>query len=402
MKRLEDLRILVDRIPYAAGNIGEEAILASLLQDLEKCGVRSVTVLDNQPDRTERRHKGKIRVLPDQPAYWLSLPFELKRFDLLIWGGGHMLQDRSSQVYIPYVVKTLLLAKVLKVPRFIYAPGLGPVVNKSGRTLSRWALDGAQKIVVRDEGSFQFLREIGVAEGAELTADPAFNLKTPHDEVEPRPSAVPVIGFAPRRLFYRKGSLLPVAWQMAAQRDENRRFETFLQDAAAALDLLIERDQADVRLIPMDIGPNPRDDLICHRLRGYMTYGDRVQVLDDDPPLDEFIRRLSELDLLVSARLHGIILGLRFGLPFIGIDSDGKIPQLANVLGMGEFVIRDREFTREVFLSLVERILKNKRELRAELVERNRELSTRAAQNGALLRKCLESLGQRDQEPSES
>jgi polysaccharide pyruvyl transferase WcaK-like protein len=402
VKQFDKLRVLIDRIPYAAGNIGEEAVLASLLQDLENCGVRTITVLDNQPNRTERRHAGKIRVLPDQLAYWLSLPVELKLFDLLIWGGGHMLQDRSSQLYIPYVVKTLLLAKLLRVPRFIYAPGLGPVVNRLGRTLSKWALDGSETLVVRDEGSLQFLKEIGIGDGAELTADPAFSLKTPFDDVEPPESAVPVIGFAPRRLFYRKGSVLPVAWQLAAQRNENRQFENFLQDAAAALDLLIERDHADVRLIPMDIGPNPRDDLVCHRLRSYMTYGDRVRIFDDDPPLGEFIRRLGELDLLISARLHGIILGLRFGLPFIGIDSDGKILQLTNGLGLGDFVIKDREFNREVFLDLVKRVLAKKRELRAELIERNHELSARAAGNCDLLKKCLRTIVESDQEPSKS
>jgi len=34
----------------------------------------------------------------------------------------------------------------------------------------------------------------------------------------------------------------------------------------------------------MDIGPNPRDDLIF-KLRHYMIRGDAAQVLDDDPPL---------------------------------------------------------------------------------------------------------------------
>jgi len=35
---------------------------------------------------------------------------------------------------------------------------------------------------------------------------------------------------------------------------------------------------------------------------------------------------------LISDRLHGIILGMRFGLPFIGVDSDGKIEHLATCI----------------------------------------------------------------------
>jgi len=139
-------------------------------------------VLSNQPERTRIRHGKRVRVVPDEPARWLSLPAEVRKFDLLIWGGGHMLQDRSSQLYIPYVVKTLLLARFLGVPRFIYAPGLGPVVNQFGRFLSRLALKGCRGTVVRDTGSADFLESIGIRQGVSQTADPGFSLRTPADD----------------------------------------------------------------------------------------------------------------------------------------------------------------------------------------------------------------------------
>lgn len=393
MKQTEELQILIDRIPYAEGNIGEEAILASLLQDLEACGIRHIKVLSNQPERTQQRHGDKVQVLPDKPATWLSRPFEVKKSDLLVWGGGHMLQDRSSQLYIPYVVKTLLLAKFLRKPRFIYSPGLGPVVNSFGKFLSKLAIAGSQAIVVRDKGSFELLKEIGVTQHIYLNADPAFSLKTPHDKQPlPKTGEAPVIGFAPRRLFYRKGSILPVSMQLTMKSRQDDRFEKFMQNSAEALDLFIEKKGARIKLIPMDIGPNPRDDLICHQLKKRMRYPESVEVMDDDPPLNEFIRRLGELNLLVSARLHGIILGLRYGLPFLGIDSDGKIPRLAGAIGVSDRVISDSDFERDRFYNLAFDILEKAEELRSHLLKEGIKMRDQAEKNREILQETIQSL----------
>jgi polysaccharide pyruvyl transferase WcaK-like protein len=139
-----------------------------------------------------------------------------------------MLQDRSSQLYIPYVTKTLILAKLFGIPRFIYAPGLGPVVNKFGKFLSKFALAGSKVLIVRDKESHGFLKEIRLRQSIEVTGDPGFSLKTQYDEPSRQIADNPVIGFAPRRLFYRKGSWLPVSLQLSSQKMVNSRLERFL------------------------------------------------------------------------------------------------------------------------------------------------------------------------------
>lgn len=393
MNQIRDLHVLIDRIPFAEGNIGEEAILASLLQDLQACGVKDISVFSNMPQRTRLRQGDNIiHVIPDKLWRWLLLPFEVSKADLLVWGGGHMLQDRSSRLYIPYVTKALLWARVLGVARFIYAPGMGPVATRLGKMLSRWALRGSERITVRDDASVQLLRSIEIRADFLRTADPAFSLKTQYDQsANSSRNASPIIGFAPRRHFYRRGSWFPVSWQLAA-RQANPRFDHFLQEAAAALDYLVEKHLARVRLLPMDIGPNPRDDLICHRLRNYMVYSSAAEVLDDDPPLDEFVRRLSELDLLISARLHGVILGLRFGLPFIGIDSDGKIEHFAQSIGYGEFALKDADLNRDRLCDLAQKAFEGGDKLRQDLFRHGAILRNRAEQNREQLKNCLQKI----------
>lgn len=395
MRPLADLSVLIDRIPYAEGNLGEEAILVSLLQDLEACGVRDVSVFSNMPERTRQRHGQRVQVIPDKPLLWPALPARVSRADLLLWGGGHMLQDRSSALYIPYVIKTLLLARILGTPRGIYAPGMGPVLKDSSKKLARTALKGAAMITVRDSVSAQFLDAIGLLGAYERTADPAYSLHTAFDDQRlATGNQQPIIGFAPRRHFYRRGSWLPMSWQLAAKQ-RNPLFDHYLQEAAAALDMLAVKTGAKIRLIPMDLGPNPRDDLVCMRLRSYMVHPEAAQVMGDDPSLDEFVRRLGELDLLISDRLHGIILGMRFGLPFIGIDSDGKIEHMAVSLGLGDLVFKDCDMDRDRLYRLALQILERGQDLRTEILRHGLIQRERACQNRIILKRCLEKVAGR-------
>lgn len=142
----------------------------------------------------------------------------------------------------------------------------------------------------------------------------------------------------------------------------------------------------------MDIGPNPRDDLVCQQIRYEMMNSTKVKIYDDDPPLSLFIRRLADLDLIISSRLHGIILGLLFELPFIGIDSDEKILRLANRIGMNDYVIKDNDFERDCFYDLVCRILDNKRELKSNLLEQGSKLKAEAQKNCNLLKLYLNTI----------
>ncbi|MFH1862729.1 MAG: polysaccharide pyruvyl transferase family protein [bacterium] len=385
-------RILIDRIPFAEGNLGEEAILASLLQDLEGIENVDILVLSNMPQRTRQRHGDRVKVIPEKLAHWLSLPAAVLKSDLLIWGGGHMLQDRSSQLYIPYVVKTLLLARLLRKPRFIYAPGLGPVWGRLGKALSKLALKGALCLLVRDTASSEFLRSLELSERAEQTADPAFSLRTPFDQNEHHQSQIPLIGVAPRRHFYRKGSWLPVSMQNSTKRGGNTKFQDFNRELASGLDEIIAIRDARIRFLPMDLGPNPRDDLVCEKIRSQMVHLARCVTCADDPPLYEFIKRLGELDLLISARLHGIILGLRFGLPFIGIDSDGKIQHFARSIGCEDWVIKDAELTYQRLVEMINAALDRQEELRCFLKDKNSELRARAEINRQRLNECMDNI----------
>ena len=91
---------------YGFNNSGDEAILHSIHRNIELSGLdASITVLSNDPADTNRRYG--YNAVPR--FHLLSVLRTIGRCDVLISGGGSLLQDRTStrihsvlSLYHPY------------------------------------------------------------------------------------------------------------------------------------------------------------------------------------------------------------------------------------------------------------------------------------------------------------
>ena len=79
----------------------------------------------------------------------------IKKSDIIVLGGGEIIQDRSSLVYIPYLLIRPLIAKILHKKLFGYAIGVGEKEEISflGKIQSKIVLNMFDTITVRDEKS---------------------------------------------------------------------------------------------------------------------------------------------------------------------------------------------------------------------------------------------------------
>ncbi len=158
---------------YGFDNLGDEAILAALCADLLALGVKGedIVVLSNHPEKTSKQFQ--VTALPryDLKQIWRTLG----KAQLLISGGGSLLQDVTSKRSIPYYLGLVELAFIRQVPVVMYGQGLGPVRSGFLRSWVGWAFKRSLACSVRDAGSLQFLLGLGVPEEEiELCADPVF------------------------------------------------------------------------------------------------------------------------------------------------------------------------------------------------------------------------------------
>ena len=160
---------------YGFDNIGDESILRTLVTSLrERIPDCSLTVLSHDPAATREKY-GVEAVERMSP---LAIARAVRRCDMLISGGGSLLQDVTSSKSLHYYLAIIRFAQLLGKKGFFYSQGIGPIEKDADRRATARALRRADGIVVRDERSAALLAEIGVpAERVVITADPVIRMK---------------------------------------------------------------------------------------------------------------------------------------------------------------------------------------------------------------------------------
>ena len=219
---------------YGFNNIGDESILRTVIDNLrEKLPDIDITVLSHDPAQTSAKYGVKAA---RRMSLW-DIFRSVLHCDLLLSGGGSLLQDATSARSILYYLFILRLAQLMGKKTFIYSQGIGPISDPRNRRLTASALRRTNGIVVRDAKSRDLLLEIGVPEYLiHVTADPVIRVK----------KADPALGHAilEQEGCPRKEGVLTVGWAVKA-----RRREEIQQTVALCVDSLIAKLDRNEELI---------------------------------------------------------------------------------------------------------------------------------------------------------
>ncbi|MGB9832757.1 MAG: polysaccharide pyruvyl transferase family protein [Caldisericum exile] len=99
---------------------------------------------------------------------------EIKNSDILISGGGGLLQDKTSSRSLYYYLSLLKLPKIFRKYSTVFAQGVGPITKNVDRKILKSILDTVDLITVRDNESKELLKSIGVRKEIFVTQDLAF------------------------------------------------------------------------------------------------------------------------------------------------------------------------------------------------------------------------------------
>jgi polysaccharide pyruvyl transferase CsaB len=309
---------------YGNGNVGDEALLAGMLRALAGAD-RSIepVVISDDPHRTVREHRvrARSRSRRGHRSRLLSEARALPRYDGLAIGGGGLIKDfGDSPGNVHAWLRPGILAALMRKPASWYAIGVDDVRHEKSRAVVRRAAARARLITVRDAGSAEALHAMGVDREPVVTADPAVLTVAP--EASWRAQERPLVTVCPRR------------WKSTgAGVDRPDLEERVLSELARALDLLVERHGARVRLLPFRSAPGDDDAEVCSRLAERMEHSEEVRVL----PVPESPRAAGELvagsQLVVGTRLHSLILAAAAAVPAFGLEYMPKVRFFAERVG---------------------------------------------------------------------
>ena len=123
-------------------NFGDEAIAKVLVDRLKHEGAEKITLISSNPEKT-----AKLYGVDSCPM--LKFFDSIKHSDVLVSGGGSLLQDVTSFKSLLYYLGVIYTAIFFGKKIEIFAQGIGPINSGFGRMLTRFALGQAQKISVR-------------------------------------------------------------------------------------------------------------------------------------------------------------------------------------------------------------------------------------------------------------
>ena len=289
---------------YGFANTGDDAILESISQ-----GVRAIsdevelTVLSKDPELTRKQYGLKAV----SRFNFVKVVGALRKGDVLLSGGGSLLQDTTSTRSLVYYLSVMRLAKWMGKPVMLFANGIGPVRKPGNRSLVCKAVEEAGVVTLRDRSSAEELREMGVRRpDLTVTADPVFQL-VPAESVRAK-ELIAACGLPKGKNFV----AVSVRDWAAAQ--------GFPERLAKLCDHLRRTNGLEVLFLLMQPGVD----------RG-MTEAVRTAMEEPSYLLDvpctprEMMAVLGQAKLCLAMRLHTLIFAARMAVPTLGLVYDPKV-----------------------------------------------------------------------------
>ena len=297
---------------YGSKNAGDEAMLAAMIEVLSELDPQTnITVISANPPDTKRRHGVEA-------VSWLSFSEiwkALRASDLLVSGGGSLLQNVTSCRSLYYYMAIIVLAFLAHRPVMLYAQGIGPIEGFWARTMMRLVGNGVRLITVRDHGSLAELADMGICRPKIVeTADPVLAINPVSKDAGWQvlqwngvTDGKPLVGISVREW---KG------WQ--------RYKEAFAETA----DRIAVELGADIVFLPMQY---PEDVKTAETIASMMKQ--EAVILDGEFSTAELLSLVGNMDLLLSIRLHALIFAGVMGVPLVGVSYDPKIDRFLDSIG---------------------------------------------------------------------
>jgi polysaccharide pyruvyl transferase CsaB len=355
---------------YGGYNLGDEAILEAMLRPLRDDLHADVVVFTRDVKDTERRHR--VEALPVRTMTKDESREQIKRLDLLIFGGGGILYDEEAQMYL----REPNLAHEQQVPVVGYGFSAGPLGKQHNREAVRESLNRFAAITVRDRHAQRLLQDLGIEVPVKLTADPALLL-------EPAPF--------PEELWTHEGlgkkaRLVGFSVREPGPAAPDLDIEHYHALVANAADFVADRLDADVVFVPME---RSRVDVQhSHAVVGKMQHATRAAVLKGEYTSGELLALFSRFEFGIGMRLHFLIFAARQNVPFVSLPYASKVegfieemelPQPPALAGLNSGTL----------LAHIDRCWDHRTSLRERIAAHLPKLQQRALENEAAVKALL-------------
>lgn len=289
-------------------NFGDEAIAHVLVDKLKAKGAEKITLISSNPKKTTSLYG--VNSVP-----MLKFLEAIKETDVLMSGGGSLLQDVTSFKSLLYYLGVIYCALFFGKKVEIFRQGIGPINSKIGQILTKFALKHASSISVRDKKSQELLKGWGIE--AELLNDPIFDLDLP------KKNKKGVVGVQLRNYPTLNEVFLNTLADEIVKRFSDKKIQ-----------LLSFQDSIDLA--------------VCEKFARILSKKglNNVEVLEGLSVNDVF-ERISDLEFLIGMRFHANVVAIKSGVKALAINYDIKVKKLAEEYNLPLVELKQKDFSKE-------------------------------------------------------
>ena len=289
-------------------NFGDEAIAHVLSEKLKSEGAEKITLISSNPQKTAELHQ--VSSCP-MLNFWKPM----LEADVLISGGGSLLQDVTSLKSLIYYLGVIFTALVLGKKVVIYSQGIGPINSTIGRLLTRMALRHCHEISVRDKKSQELLKKWGI--DAKLVKDAVFDLNLP---IRNRKG---IVGVQLRNYPTLSDDFLTSLAEEITKRFSDKKIEIFSFQDSIDLDIC-------EKFARMLYKKGHSDTEVLHGLT-----------------INEVFEKISNLEYMIGMRFHANVSAIKSGVKTLAINYDIKVKKLADEYNLPIIELTQRDFSKE-------------------------------------------------------
>lgn len=272
---------------YGFKNFGDEAILAVLINHLKS---HDITVFSSNPEFTSIAYGVKAVRSFDMKRVLETV----KSSEVLISGGGSLLQDVTSLKSLVYYLIVIALGLLFGKKVIIFAQGIGPINNRFARFVAGFLLKQCDLVTVRDENSLAFLKNRGI--NGKLVCDPIYSLEIVPSDCNGS------VGIQLRDFKTMNYNLLHKLAMLVATKFSDKKIEIFsLQETQ---DLYLCKK---FKAVLASINPEIKTEVVT----------------------DNIVERIAKLEYLIAMRFHAILCALKNGVKTCAVNYDIKVEKLA-------------------------------------------------------------------------
>ena len=319
-----------------------------------------------------------------------------RRADVVLWGGGQLLQGNRSRLKIPYWMLRLAVVRLAGNPPVVgVGQGVGPLPRGADRRLTARLVRKTAGFTVRDEDSRSLLEKCGV-NGARVrvAADPALLLGRAEPPTRTASSRLRV-GLSLRYTgHHRAKRVIPFQRLSESKRLrvlEESGFPAFVERWSGLAKRMVEELDVDLCLVPTYPAPWETDVPASERVAAAVGRPDRVRVWAPRDSVGEITDLLGDLDALVAIPMHATILAAGQHCPTLGVYYEPKGRAFLESVGLPGFPAAegDGEVGAERLFAAIEELLRDRDRVRGELGRRIEERRNRAGEVSSVIAEAL-------------